>query len=141
MPELKVEEDKVIAAELYIADTTAVHVFGIIISNPSFNVNQAAFDVISYNIDNYTNKNYRTEGTLVDNKYILITVSGFTDYSQAMDYFSAFKTEGTIRNPSVSKITPFIISLENLNTLNRDKNPERYLLFFNEKYIQRIIAP
>jgi outer membrane protein assembly factor BamD (BamD/ComL family) len=31
IPELKVEEDKVIAAELYIADTTAVHVFGIII--------------------------------------------------------------------------------------------------------------
>jgi outer membrane protein assembly factor BamD (BamD/ComL family) len=125
MPELKVEEDKVIAAELYIADTAAVHVFGIIISNPSFNVNQAAFDVISYNIDNYTNKNYRTEGTLVDNKYILITVSGFTDYSQTMDYFTAFKAEGTIRNPSASKITPFIISLENLNLQRRSRSPMR----------------
>jgi hypothetical protein len=68
-------------------------------------------------------------------------VSGFEDYSQAMDYFTAFKTEGTIRNPSASKITPFIISLENLKTLSNDKNPERYFLFFNEKYSQRIIVP
>ena len=61
-PELKVEEDKEIAAELYIADTTATHVFALIITDPAFNINQATFDVISYNIDNYTNKNYRTEG-------------------------------------------------------------------------------
>ncbi len=52
--------------------------------DPSFNINQASFDVISYNIDNYTNKNYRTDGQLVDNKYVMITVSGFTDNTQAL---------------------------------------------------------
>ena len=88
VPELKVEEEKVIAAELYLADTTAVHLFVIIISDPTFNVNQATFDVISYNIDNYTDKNYRTEGTLVDNKYIMITVSGFTDYISDPQYIT-----------------------------------------------------
>ena len=70
IPELKVEEDKEIAAELYVADTTKIHVFALIITDPAFNINLATFDVISYNIDNYTNNNYRTEGTLVDNKYI-----------------------------------------------------------------------
>ena len=63
-PELKVEEEKEIAAELYKKDTTVTHVFALIIPDPAFNINQATFDVISYNIDNYTNKNYRTEGTL-----------------------------------------------------------------------------
>ena len=65
IPELKVEEDKVIAAELYTADTTVNHVFALIITDPAFNVNQASFDVISYNIDNFTNKNYKTEGFLL----------------------------------------------------------------------------
>ena len=51
----------------------------LIITDPAFNLNQASFDVISYNIDNYTNKNFKTEGSLVDNKYIMITVSGFSD--------------------------------------------------------------
>jgi tetratricopeptide (TPR) repeat protein len=134
MPELKVEEDKVIAAELYVADTTSVHVFVLIISDPSFNINQATFDVISYNIDNFTNSNYRTEGTLVDNKYAMITVSGFKNYRKAMDYYNAFRIELNVRNPKGSKMMSFIIGTENLKALNTDKNPERYQLFFLEKY-------
>ena len=104
LPELKIEEDKVIAAELYIADTTALYSFNVIIMDPSFNINQASFDVISYNIDNYTNKNYRTDGILVDNKYIKITVSGFADNSQAWDYYNSFKAEKVIRNTSGAQI-------------------------------------
>jgi len=136
VPELKVEEDKEIAKELYLADTTAVHLFVLIISDPTFNINQATFDVISYNIDNFTNKNYRTEGTLIDNKYFMITVSGFRDYSQAYSYYSLFKPENQIRNPKAAKMMTFIISNENLKVLNNDKNPGRYQLFFMEKYLK-----
>jgi tetratricopeptide (TPR) repeat protein len=136
MPELKVEEEKVIAAELFIADTTVIHVFALIIPDPAFNINLATFDVISYNIDNFTNKNYRTEGTLVDNKYIMIIVSGFQDYAQALGYYNLFKPESQIRNAKEAKIMSFIISNENLKVLNTDKNPGRYLLFFTEKYLR-----
>jgi outer membrane protein assembly factor BamD (BamD/ComL family)/predicted negative regulator of RcsB-dependent stress response len=136
MPELKVEEDKVIAAELYVADTTSVHVFELIISDPTFNINQATFDVISYNIDNFTNSNYRTEGTLVDSKYVMITVSGFNNYKKALDYYNSFRIELNVRNPKASKMMTFIIGAENLKALNIDKNPERYQLFFLEKYVK-----
>ncbi|MGA2405776.1 MAG: tetratricopeptide repeat protein [Bacteroidales bacterium] len=136
IPELKVEEDKKIAAEIYIADTTLIHVFALIITDPGFNLNQATFDVISYNIDNYTNKNYRTEGILVSGKYILITVSGFSNHVQAMDYYNAFKTEKLIRNPTGSKMMTFIISNDNLKVLKNDKDPGRYQLFFREKYLK-----
>lgn len=135
LPELKVEEDKQIAAELYLADTTATHVFALIIPDHSFNINLATFDVISYNIDSYTNNNYRTEGLLVDNKYIMITVSGFANYRQALDYYSAFRTDKLVRNPSGVNMYTFVISNNNLKVLNNDKNPERYRLFFNEKYL------
>ena len=134
-PELKVEEEKVIAAELYLADTTSTHVFALIITDPSFNLNLATFDVISYNIDNYTNNNYRTDGILVDNKYIMITVSGFAGYRQAVGYFAAFRTDRFVRNPSGVKMITFIINDNNLKVLNNDKSPERYFLFFNEKYL------
>jgi len=136
IPELKVEEDKKIAAEIYIADTTLTHVFALIITDPGFNLNQAIFDVISYNIDNYTNKNYRTEGILVSSKYILITVSGFSNHVQAMDYYNAFKTEKLIRNPTGAKMMTFIISNDNLKVLKNDKDPGRYQLFFREKYLK-----
>jgi hypothetical protein len=60
MPELKFEEEKEIATELYVADTIPLHSFAIVIKDASFNVNQATFDVISYNIE-LCNQNYRTE--------------------------------------------------------------------------------
>jgi len=136
MPELKVEEDKKIATEIYTADTTVNHVFALIITDPGFNVNQASFDVISYNIDNFTNKNYKTEGTLVDNKYIQIIVSGFSDFAQALMYYNAFKTEKFVRNPTSVKMMTFIISENNLKALKNDKDPGRYQLFFKEKYLK-----
>jgi len=136
MPELKVEEDKVIAAELYVADTTTVHVFVLVISDPTFNINQATFDVISYNIDNYTNSNYRTEGKVIDGKYVMITVSGFNSYRKVLEYYNSFRIELNVRNPKASKMMSFIIGTENLKALNTDQNPERYQLFFLEKYIK-----
>jgi tetratricopeptide (TPR) repeat protein len=136
IPELKVEEDTKIATEIYAVDTTANHAFALIITDPAFNINQASFDVISYNIDNFTNKNFRTEGTLVDNKFILITVSGFPDFKQTMDYYRAFKTEQLVRNPTNARMMIFIISNNNLNVLKNDKNPGRYQIFFNERYLK-----
>jgi len=136
LPELKIEEDKVIAAELFIADTTTNHLFALIITDPSFNINLATFDVISYNIDNYTNNNYRTSGTLVDNKYIMITVSGFSDYTQTLNYYRNFSTDKLIRNSSGVRMMTFIISDDNIKVLNNDKDPGRYQLFFMEHYLK-----
>jgi tetratricopeptide (TPR) repeat protein len=135
IPQLKVEEDKQIASEIYVDEMDSPHSFIIIIQNPAFNVNQASFDVISYNIDNFTNNNYRTQGTLVDDKFVLLTVSGFTNTADAMKYYMAFNVAQIVRNPSNSSILAFIIGKGNLEALLKDKNPERYRLFFNEKYL------
>jgi hypothetical protein len=136
VPELKVEEDKKIASVLYVADTTENHRFAVVITNPAFNINLATFDVISYNIDNYTNNNYRTEGTLIDNRFIIITVSGFKNYTQTLDYFKAFRLDQVVRNPSGAKMLTFTISESNLKVLNNDKDPLRYQLFFLENYMK-----
>jgi hypothetical protein len=136
LPELKVEEDRVIASELYVADTTAIHSFILLINDPGFNINLATFDVISYNIDNYTNNNYKTEGLLIDNNYVMITVSGFPDYNTAFNYYKAFNAEKLVRNPKGSKIQISIISIENLKALINDKDPGRYQLFFIENYLK-----
>ncbi|MBG0860826.1 MAG: tetratricopeptide repeat protein [Bacteroidales bacterium] len=135
MPELKIEEDKEIAAELFIADTTVSHIFALIILDPAFNINQATFDVISYNIDNFTNNSYRTEGVVTDKKYIIITVSGFKNFSESLRYYNSFPTAELVRNPSGTRMMTFLISNENLKVLNSDQNPERYQLFFIENYL------
>jgi tetratricopeptide (TPR) repeat protein len=136
IPELKVEEDKQIASEIYIDDSSSQHLFALVIMNSTFNINQATFDVISHNIDNYPNQNYKTEGSVVENKYVMITVSGFADTAAAMAYYKAFQIEKIVRNTSATPMVKFIIGKNNLETLGKDKNPERYRLFFNEKYLK-----
>ncbi len=134
LPELKIEEDKEIAKELYVSDTTTVHIFALIILDPAFNLNQASFDVISHNIDNFTDNNYKTEGLLVNNSYVMITVSGFENNKEAWNYFNTFNPDKIIRNISSSEYMSFLINNGNLKALERDKNPERYNIFFKEKY-------
>jgi hypothetical protein len=46
-----------------------------------------------------------------------------------------FHIEKLIRNTSGARIFSFVISSKNINTLKKDLNPERYLLFFKENYL------
>ncbi|HQK69916.1 MAG TPA: hypothetical protein PL101_02260, partial [Bacteroidales bacterium] len=111
------------------------HLFVLAIIDPSFNINQATFDVISYNIDNYTNRNFRTTGELVENKYIMITVAGFKDLNEAMEYYNAFNVEKEIRNQTGAKIIKFIIGRNNFAALQKDMNPDRYRVYFVDNYL------
>ena len=73
---------------------------------------------------------------MAGNKYVMITVSGFNDYLQAMDYYIKFNAEKNVRNPAGKKMITFIINNENLEILNNDGNPERYKLYFMENYLK-----
>ncbi|MFO7574737.1 MAG: tetratricopeptide repeat protein [Bacteroidales bacterium] len=134
-PELRVEEDRQIAAEIYLYEPEESHLFVLLIEDPDFNLNQATFDVINYNIDNYTNRNFRAEGQLVENRFILMTVRGFTSTDDAMDYYRNFSTLRIVRNSTTSNTKAFIITPRNLETLRKDLDPPRYLLFFRENYL------
>jgi hypothetical protein len=65
----------------------------------------------------------------------MITVSGFADLKAAMDYYNSFRMDKIVRNASGSPMMTFIIGTKNLDALKKDKDPERYRLFFNEKYL------
>jgi hypothetical protein len=65
----------------------------------------------------------------------MIIVSGFSKYFKAMEYYKNFNLQKLVRNTSGSKMYTFIINNGNMKALNKDKNPERYLLFFKENYL------
>jgi len=53
-----------------------------------------------------------------------------------LNYYNAFKAEKSVRNPTSAKMMTFIISVNNLKVFTNEKNPERYQLFFREKYLK-----
>jgi len=136
VPELKVEEEREIAVQLYDTIDNAPYRFIMILKDKTLDVNRLVFDVINYNIDNYTDNNYNTRGELVDDNYIMITVGLFEDFTSAMDYYNIFRPSQILRNTGGSEIFTFIISSSNFDNYNTDKDPDRYYLFFRENFLK-----
>ena len=133
-PEIRIAEDTRIAEEIYTADTVQPHYVIIIASNPRANMNQIVFDVINYNLDNYSDKNYRTEGSAVDAGYLLITTGPFENARDALTWLRAFNPEQTIREASPAGLTLYPISRDNLQKFREDKNIDRYTIFHSKEY-------
>lgn len=133
-PEIRIAEDTRIAEEIYHPDTLQPHFVIIIVSNPKANMNQIVFDVINYNLDNFANKNYRTEGTAVDAGYLLITTGPFENAAGAAAWLKTFNPGQTIREASAAGLTLYLISRDNLQKFREDKNIDRYAIFHSKEY-------
>lgn len=136
-PELKLEDEIKIARDIYSTEITGEHHFVVIIKNSQLDVNRLTFDVINFNIDYYTNDNYSTRGELVNDSYIMITVSSLADEFIAAEYYNQFEYSKIIGDTGESEVYTFTITEENLKVLNRDKDPDRYKLFFEENYLNQ----
>ncbi len=134
IPAIKIAEDTRIAEELYVADKMQPHYAVIVAGNYQANMNQIVFDIINYNLDNFPDKNYRTEGTAVDRGYLLITTGPFGNAAEAAAWLSTFKPEVTIRDAASASLTLCIISRDNLAKLRDDKNIDRYMIFYSKEY-------
>jgi len=128
-PEIRIAEDTRIAEEIYTADTLQPHYVIIVASNPRANMNQIVFDIINYNLDNYADRNYRTEGAAIDAGYILITVGPFGSSFEATAWTKAFDPGQSIREASTADLKIWPISRDNLQKLREDKNIDRYAIF------------
>ena len=133
-PEIRIAEDTRIAEEIYIADTLQPHYVMIIASNPRANVNQMVFDIINYNLDNYPDRNYRTEGAAVDAGYLLITVGPFEKTAEAAAWYRTFNPEKNIREAASAGLSVYLISRDNLQKFREDRNTDRYAIFHSKAY-------
>ncbi|MFO7851377.1 MAG: tetratricopeptide repeat protein [Bacteroidota bacterium] len=136
VPALKEEEEIKIAVQLYDTLDAPPYRFIIIFKETSLDMNRMAFDIINYNIDNYTNENYNTRGELIDDKYIQITVGTFEDISSAMEYYNNFNPSEILTNVVEGEVLTFIISSPNYDSFISDKDADRYYLFFRENYLK-----
>jgi TolA-binding protein len=133
-PEIRIAEDTRIAEEIYVHDTVQPHYVMIIAANQRANLNQIVFDIINYNLDNFADRNYRTEGTAVDAGYLLITTGTFADAGEATSWISQFDPSSVIREAATANLTIFIISRDNLQKFREDKNIDRYTIFHTKEY-------
>lgn len=133
-PEIRIAEDTRIAEEIYVADTLQPHYVIIVASNPRANMNQMVFDIINYNLDQYPDRSYRTEGAATDAGYLLITVGPFEKTAEAAAWYISFNPEQTVRDAATAGLTVYLISRDNLQKFREDKNTDRYAIFHSKAY-------
>jgi len=133
IPELQVAEDTRVAREIYTADTSGTHFVMIIAGNLQANLNQIIFDIINFNIDNFSDKNYRTEGT-AEKEFILVTVGIFQNAAEARSWMDKFNPAEEIREASRTTLSVLMISAVNLDSFRQDKSISRYMIFYENAY-------
>lgn len=133
IPAIQVAEDRQIADRLYTADTLQPHYVMIIAENKTANLNRIVFDIINYNLDNYPDKNYRTEGAVMDN-VIMITIGQFGGAAAAGKWLSSFQPMEVIRDAASAGLSLYLISRDNLPKFRQDGNISRYRIFYQENY-------
>jgi tetratricopeptide (TPR) repeat protein len=105
----------------------------VVISTPkSQNVNQLMFNIINFNIDNFTENDLKVKKTDVSG-HALLQVTSFENKKNAEEYYVKIKNYQKLFNDvDFSGSNIFYISKTNFNLLTRDKKFQEYLTFFDE---------
>jgi len=134
-PDLKAAVDSIEAREIYNADIEGPHFFGMVINSKEGDENQAIFNLINLNLDNYPDAGLNVNSEILNGTHQIILVKQFADAATAMDYLAIASTNAAVvKDIKTDDVLFFVISPENLRTLIEDKNAQKYMLHFNRLY-------
>jgi len=122
------------ALAFYISKPNDKHFVLVFLDAEKINVNAIQVRIQDFNKKQAPNLSLTTY-PFKDQKQV-ISIGDFKTQQEAMRYFKAFASDSYVfpnllRNDSKT----FVISAENYSRFNNDQNIEKYLLFFNEKYM------
>lgn len=133
-PEMKKAEDQKQAEEIFKYQPDQTHL--VLIALPKgANMNQLVFNLINYNLDNFSKINLSVTAELLGKDYSIVKIKAFTNAEQAQNYLktiSDFKDLFKDVNPGNHK--DFIISETNLPKMIIMNSPDNYLLFYLKYY-------
>ena len=65
----------------------------------------------------------------------MITVGALADEFVAADYYNKFDYTSVLNNIGNTEVLTFTITPANMEVFRRDKDPDRYFLFFEDNYL------
>jgi tetratricopeptide (TPR) repeat protein len=134
-PETKKAEDTKIAEVIYTINNASEYYFAVVV-NKTEDINQISFDIINFNLDNFSNEKYDVNRDDLGKDYKIITVHGFKSIEAVKKYYSAFFANvDVIKNVKGNK-SVFYISPENFMVLQKQKDADSYTQYFKIHFIE-----
>jgi tetratricopeptide (TPR) repeat protein len=129
-PEVPLEE------QIYKENKSQTHVFILAmeprVANESKNLTA---DLEKFHTSNFPNDRLRTGTIALDRENTIVIISPFSNSEKALLYRTQFLNSFNTENlPEDSKISSFVISIENFQQLNRRKDLDEYRAFFRKSY-------
>jgi len=101
-------------------------------------LNQLVFDVVNFNLDNFNKIKLQVQNAELTKEVKIITIHEFKDRKEALNYYTQFvQSPNIIKNLKNKKPVCFVITVENLSTLQADKNVETYQRFFDKYFLNK----
>jgi tetratricopeptide (TPR) repeat protein len=135
-PEVKEAEEKAIAKEIYKpVDENETHYYVIVVNPKKGNYNQLVFNLINYNLDNYSNITLSTKAEIIGGTNQMVIVRDFKSKNEALNYFDAAqKDESILKDVGSGVLATFIISKTNFDVFKQDGIESRYMKYFKDNY-------
>jgi len=119
----------------YKLNPDATHFYVIVVQIKNVNINTLKNQISDFDTQYFGLIKLNISNVYLDDKRQMITVSNFENKKKAMEYFSSLKANATfLPNLKPSDYKHFLISVENYTTFFKNKDVDKYLLFFNKNY-------
>jgi hypothetical protein len=100
-------------------------------------VNKAQSDIANFNATFFKSSSLNVKTRVLGKEYQMIYVRDFENEDSAMIYYNAFKVNQNILGDlNQLNYYTFAISKSNFSALTKDRDPEKYNEFFQEKYLK-----
>lgn len=130
-PETKQLEEIKVAEEIYVRGDS-VNVYVALVIERSEDINQLVFDMINFNLDNFSNDKLELGNENLGKNLKIIAVKTFPNVAKALAYYKAISEKPevlkNVKNPTKQL---FVINQENYRTLLKQESADSYLQFFN----------
>jgi len=134
-PEIKEEVDASIAEEIYTYSPDTVHYFGISLNTRQGDVNQLIFNLINFNLDNFSESSLNVNSEMLNGNTQIIVVKEFENKQSANDYYrQTLKYKELLKDIGTDDYKSFLISPGNLKVLMEEDALKQYIKYFENHY-------
>jgi TolA-binding protein len=120
--------------KLYVYEPDSLHYYMLIAANEKLDFNKLKFAYQSFNVDNYEQQDLNVYSIELDETRKMIVVLQFKNSGDAQLYYLDVLNQKILREYSLVPYKHFIISYNNYRKFLKDRDTEKYLKFFKEKY-------
>jgi len=113
------------------------HYFVLLIPLEGGNPNPVQSAVANFNSTFFKSSGLSIKSRVLGKEYQMLYVRDFGNETDAMNYYNAFKVnQNILGDVNKANYYKFVISKSNYSALTKDREPEKYLTFFEENYLE-----